>query len=500
MLFILVKFVLQFYLISPEYELHRDEYLHIDQANHLAWGYLSVPPVTSWVSVIIKLLGNSEFWIKFFPALFGALTILTVWKTIKALNGSFYALILGATCTLLSVILRINILYQPNSLDILCWTAFYYFVIKYIKQQTPRYIYLAAVIFAIGFLNKYNILFALIGLLPAVVITRTRKILAHKEVYLAALLALIIISPNIIWQYNNHFPVIWHMKELSSSQLVNVNRIDFLINQLLFFSGGLFVIFGALYALLLYKPFKPYKPFFWAFFITLAVFIYLKAKDYYAIGLYPVYLAFGSVFLEKIFQKHKKGVLKVVCLVVPVLLFLPIYLIAFPNKSPEYIYQHQEKYKQYGLLRWEDGKDHTMPQDFADMQGWKELAQKVDNAMKNIPNPESTIVICDSYGQAGAINYYSKTGLTANAFEADYVNWFDLSKKYTNLVRVKERKDVDTEFEITSPYFEKSYISDSITNTFARDRGTTIFVFLNAKLNINKRLEKEISIKKRETE
>jgi hypothetical protein len=45
-LFILAKFILQYSLISPEYELQRDEYLHIDQANHLAWGYLSVPPVT----------------------------------------------------------------------------------------------------------------------------------------------------------------------------------------------------------------------------------------------------------------------------------------------------------------------------------------------------------------------------------------------------------------------------------------------------------------------
>ena len=71
--FIALKFALQFILLSPEYELQRDEFLHLDQANHLAWGYLSVPPVTSWISVIIKLLGNSVFWVKFFPALFGGI-------------------------------------------------------------------------------------------------------------------------------------------------------------------------------------------------------------------------------------------------------------------------------------------------------------------------------------------------------------------------------------------------------------------------------------------
>lgn len=42
-IFIGMKFLLQFLLLGSEYELHRDEFLHLDQANHLAWGYLSVP-------------------------------------------------------------------------------------------------------------------------------------------------------------------------------------------------------------------------------------------------------------------------------------------------------------------------------------------------------------------------------------------------------------------------------------------------------------------------
>ena len=41
--FIILKFLIQYSLILPEYDLQRDEYLHLDQANHLAWGYLSVP-------------------------------------------------------------------------------------------------------------------------------------------------------------------------------------------------------------------------------------------------------------------------------------------------------------------------------------------------------------------------------------------------------------------------------------------------------------------------
>lgn len=133
--FIALKFLLQFIVLSSDYELHRDEFLHLDQGNHLAWGFLSVPPFTSWTSFIIQLFGNSVFWIKFFPALYGALTIFIVWKAIEVLKGNLFALILGATCVLFSALLRLNTLYQPNSFDVLSWTILYFTLLKYFKTE-----------------------------------------------------------------------------------------------------------------------------------------------------------------------------------------------------------------------------------------------------------------------------------------------------------------------------------------------------------------------------
>jgi len=402
--FILLKFILQYHLISPEYELQRDEYLYLDQAHHLAWGYLSVPPVSSWISSIIYMLGNSVFWVKFFPALFGSLTILVVWKTIERLKGNLFALILGATCVLFSSLLRLNTLYQPNSLDVLCWATAYFFLITYFNTKKSKYLYLLALVFAIGFLNKYNILFLIIGLIPAILITNQRNILFKKELYRAILLALAIMLPNLIWQYTHNFPVIRHMEELSATQLVNVDRIEFLQSQILFFIGALPVIIAGLCALLFYRPFKNYQSFFWAFFFTLIVFMYFRAKDYYAIGLYPIYIAFGSVFLADVLKAGWKRYLKPVVIAIPLFIFIPTYQIAFPNKSPEWIVNHSDAYKELGLLRWEDGKDHSLPQDYADMLGWKELARKVDSVYITLPNPHQTLVLCDNYGQAGAIN------------------------------------------------------------------------------------------------
>jgi hypothetical protein len=490
--FIVLKFLLQYLLLSPEYDLQRDEYLHLDQAHHLAWGYLSVPPVTSWISTLIFFLGGTVFWIKFFPALFGALTIVVVWKAIEELKGNLFALVLGATCILFSVLLRLNTLFQPNSLDVLSWTTFYYVLIKYINTSKPQWLVACAVVFAVGFLNKYNIGFLILGLLPAILVTPERKIFTRKGVYFAALLALILVLPNLLWQYNNHFPVVHHFKELAETQLVNVDRLGFLKSQVFFFAGSFFVIVSSLYALLCYKPLKRFRFFFWSFVFTLIAFLYFKGKDYYAIGLYPVYIAFGSVFLGNLLQGNWKKYLQPVAIVIPFLVFLPMYQVVFPNKSPAYILKNQERYKRLGLLRWEDGKDHQLPQDFADMLGWKELAAKVDEMYSRLPDKTRTLVLCDNYGQAGAINYYSKKGIKAVSFNADYVNWFDLSQQYTNLVRIKTYGEEAEELKETGPYFKSSMVGGSITNPNSREYKTTIFVFSGAKIDMNKRIEKEI--------
>jgi hypothetical protein len=130
------------------------------------------------------------------------------------------------------------------------------------------------------------------------------------------------------------------------------------------------------------------------------------------------------------------------------------------------------------------------------MLGWKELALKVDSVYLSLPNKENTLVLCDNYGQAGAINYFAKQKLKAVSFNADYINWFDLSKRYENLIRVKEAEEVNVELQETSQFFQNSTLAGSITNQYAREFGTGIFVFIGAKIDIRQRIKDEIDEKK----
>lgn len=309
-------------------------------------------------------------------------------------------------------------------------------------------------------------------------------------------LAFLAVFPNLLWQVHNNFPVIHHLQELSETQLVNVNRWDFLLTQLLFFPGTFLVFFFGLYALIRYVPFANYRLFFWSFFLSLGLFLLLKAKVYYTLGIYPIYFAFGSVYISVLLQNKAGKIIKPVLIVLVVLLFLPLYRLAFPTKSPQHIATHPELYRKLGLLTWEDGKEHQLPQDFADMLGWKELAAKVDSVYKRIPNPQKTLVLCDNYGQAGAINYFTKQGIEAVSFSADYVNWFDLDTEYVNVIRIVNSEDVEREWEEISPFFGKSVMADSITNPYAREKGTTIISFINARGNVNEKIERELEEEK----
>ena len=152
LLLISLKFILQYIIVDPLYELHRDEYLHLDQADHLAAGYISVPPFTAWNSWLIKLLGGGIFWVRFFPALWGAITVALVWKMAGYLHGGLFAQILAASSVIFSALLRLNILYQPNSADILFWTACYFFLIRYFQTDHKKYLYIAGALVGLGML------------------------------------------------------------------------------------------------------------------------------------------------------------------------------------------------------------------------------------------------------------------------------------------------------------------------------------------------------------
>ena len=374
----------------------------------------------------------------------------------------------------------------------------FFTIIKFIDSEDHKWLWLASITFAFGFLNKYNITFLLLGLLPAILLTKHRKIFLNKHFFLSLFAALIIISPNLVWQYNNGYPVFHHLRELADKQLVNVNRVDFLQEQLLFFTGSIFIIILAFISFFTYAPFRKYRIFFWSYIFTISIYFILKAKAYYAMGLYPILLAFGSVYLEKLLKNGWLVYLRPVAILIPLIVILPLYQLVLPMLPPSTIVNKETSFKRYGLLRWEDGKDHTLPQDYADMLGWRELANIVDSAFYSIADKETTLIHCDNYGQAGAVNFYSRQKYTeAVSMNADYINWYPLDEMdIQNIILVKEALDRDINREREKPLFDQVILMGKIENVYAREYGTKVYLLKGAKQSINEILKQEIQERK----
>lgn len=493
--FILAKFALQYLAVHPDYDLQRDEFLHLDQAKHLAWGYLSVPPFTSWNSVVIHWLGGGEFWVRFFPSLYGALTLMLAWKIVKKMGGGLFAQSLAAIFLLCSAMIRVNLLYQPNSVDILCWTLVFFTLVSWFKDSNPKWLYFLGGSLGIGMLNKYSIAFLGIGILTSLLLLKP-KIYTQKHFYGGIGLAFLLFLPNLIWQITHGFPVLTHMRLLQQYQLVNNSAGGFLLEQTLFSYPSLLLLIPGLVAEGFSNWGKSQRWILLSFGLTLGILAFFQAKGYYSLGLYPTIFGLGAIGVESFTKVGWGRKLRPVALVLPIGLFLPAFTLIHPTVGPEKILVSPPDYAKLGLNRWEDGKEYPLPQDFADMLGWSELGALVDQAVAKVTEPGRILVLCGNYGEAGAINFYSKTpGLEAFTMNADYLYWFDLEEPIRHLILVRVDKEPLTERERS--FFEKATLIGKVSHPLAREAGTTVYLLEKAKGDINSILEEEIREEKR---
>jgi hypothetical protein len=495
-LLVFIKISLQYFLVNPYYEPHRDEYLYLDQAKHLAFGYISVPPFTALLSKLVFLLGGGIFWIRFFPALFGAGTIIFAWLTTETIGGRTSAKVVVAMALLFSVYARLNILYQPNSFDILIWTAAFYFLVNYLKTRETKWLFIIMVTLAAGMYNKYTVAFLSAGIIGGLLLTGLRKVFLTKAFWLAVLTAFIFFLPNLLWQVSHNFPVIDHMRELNRTQLVNISYTGFIKGQVIIQIGSIALVIAGLISLFRYRPFNAFRTIGISFVIIFLLFLALRAKDYYTLGLYPVIIAFGTVFLEKTLSNRYRSIVFSVMIALNVIIFVLIMRFLFPVLKPEKIVQETEIFEKIGLLRWEDGKNHMLPQDFSDMTGWREMADKALAAYRRIPENEigNTLVFCDNYGETGALNYFNRGKMKeAYSFNTDYIYWLPEIKSIKNVLLVGEPPD-----ENIVKMFAGMLKTDSVVNEYSREKGTGIFLFTGADSTFTKFFYDEAERRKRE--
>ncbi|MEO6454301.1 MAG: glycosyltransferase family 39 protein [Ginsengibacter sp.] len=475
-----VKFILPLVVINPVWELHRDEYLYYQQGQHLALGFLESPPLLSLLAYLSSLAGGSVFTIKFWPALFGALTLLVTTAMVKELGGKLFAQVIAASGILFSAYMRVHYLFQPNFLDIFFWTLSAYFLICYINTQQNKFLYCLSIALALGWWSKYSVLFFIAAIILSLLLTRHREIFKKKAFWMAVSLGLLLIIPNILWQYFHKFPVIVHMKELRETQLQYINKTDFIKEQILMLLPVVFVWIAGLMWLLKNSTYRIIA------FMYLVVLILLLAgsgKNYYSLGAYPMVLAAGSVWLEKIsINRRWIKYASVPVIVVLSVLLVPVLL---PLQTPKKMVAFNQKYKlrEVGLLKWEDLRDHDLQQDFADMLGWKELSAKSEKFYHSLSPAEQSdcMIYCRNYGQAGALKYYGIDEAFKSKVSCDngtFLLWISPRLYFKHLIFIG-RQMPDKDDEVFN-HFREVTIIDSVSDPLSRQFGDKIIFYHDA--------------------
>jgi 4-amino-4-deoxy-L-arabinose transferase-like glycosyltransferase len=403
--------------INAQWSFHRDELLYLALGRHLDWGYASVPAgIGFWAWIGDTILGGSVWAVRLISTLFGTATVLLTGLMAreflpKETSGKFAMLLVGLAGLTSGAFLRPCLLFQPVVFDVFYWTLLCWLFLRFINTEKSGWLLAFGAAAGLGLLNKYTVLIFLFAMLPGLLLSKHRRIFSDKKFYLAAALALVILAPNIAWQAAHRFPLFRHFGELAESQFAHVTLVGFLGDQLRFFLPALPVWLAGLYFLLVKKAVAKWRIFGWMYLTLLAVLLFFSAKSYYSLGAYPVLMAAGAASFER-FTNEK---MRWIRFALPAFMLLtgigtmPAALPLLPPQQEAAFVKNLAKLPGLqDILRWEDGNQYALPQDYADMLGWEELAQKTGKTWQSLPDKASSAIYADSYGQAGAVEHFGK--------------------------------------------------------------------------------------------
>lgn len=418
--FAVFKLLLHF-IFNSNYGYFRDELYFIACGEHLAWGYPDHAPLVALLAKTSRVLfGDSLFALRFFPALAGAFKVFLTAVLVKEFGGKNFAAFLACLCVLCApVYLAIDDLFSMNPFEPIFWMLCVYFAVRAVKEQTddtkkirnPSINWLWFGAFAgLGLMNKHSMLFFGFALVAGLILTPARKVFLDKYFWLGGAIALLIFLPNIIWQFQNNFATLELLQNVQKSgKNVVMSPLEFFVSQIMtLLPVSLPVWIAGIWFFLADKTGKRFRFLGIAYIVLLAVMIYLKAKDYYLVPVYPMLLAGGAVFWEQLFEKIR--VLRFLKYVYPVLIF-GLFVIVVPLVVPilpvETLIEYQEAIG-FKPPKSEVLHDSSLQQIFSDQFGWEELTEKTAEVYNSLPPAERAKagIYASNYGEAGAIDFF----------------------------------------------------------------------------------------------
>jgi hypothetical protein len=381
-------------LTGNAYGFQRDELATLDDARHLAWGYVAYPPVTPFFGRLSLLLfGTSLAGFRFFAALAEAAAVVLTGLMARELGGNRRAQLIAAAAAL-PFCIGGGALMQYVSFDYLCWVLTAYSTLRLLKSDDPRWWIAIGSAIGFGMLSKYAMVFFVAGLTTGVLLTDARRYLASKWLWFGIAAAVLIFLPNLIWQAQHEFVSLDFLGHIHERD-VRIGRARYFLPEQLELTLLAFPLWLTGVYFYFFSPAgRRFRVLGWMYVVPLLLFVIAKGRGYYLAAAYPMLYAAGAVLLEQWLASLRRPTIAraivwtalVADMAVAAAIMLPI--------------------ESVNSTWWNLAV--KLNEDFREEIGWPELVETVAKIRDSLP-PEDRAhlaILGTNYGEAGAINLY----------------------------------------------------------------------------------------------
>ncbi|UCE31135.1 MAG: glycosyltransferase family 39 protein [Burkholderiales bacterium] len=227
--------------------------LSVDEAQYWTWsrelaaGYYSKPPVIAWgIAATTALLGDSEFGVRALSALLYLASALAVGALARELGARD-----AAGWAALGFLSMPGISHYARAMTVDAWLLLFWSLallglVRALRTDGWRDWLLTGVAAGLGLMSKYTMgAFGLLAAAWLVAAPERRARLRSPRPWVAALVALAVFAPNVLWNVEYGFPTLRHTAEISG-----LERVALRPAQALGFVAGQWIYMGPLLGLL----------------------------------------------------------------------------------------------------------------------------------------------------------------------------------------------------------------------------------------------------------
>ncbi|MDQ2830699.1 MAG: glycosyltransferase family 39 protein, partial [Chloroflexota bacterium] len=166
-------------LVAGNYGYFRDELYYIADGHHLQAGYVDQPLLMGWLAALLRVtVGDGLVAIHVIPALACALLVVLTGLMARELGGGRVAQIVAGVAALFTLdFMATGSIFSMDVLDQLWWTLASLILLLLLQRDAPRLWLLVGLVVAIALLTKLTVLFFVLALALALLVSPERRVL-----------------------------------------------------------------------------------------------------------------------------------------------------------------------------------------------------------------------------------------------------------------------------------------------------------------------------------